>query len=610
MRLLNAVPEFNVEHGTAIRTIALYTEPDRHSWFVREADEAVCLGPAMVGDPAAGLQRLAYLDYDILERALVESRADAVWVGWGFVSEHADFAAMCERLGIVFVGPTSDVIRRLGDKVASKQLAEGAGVPVVPWGGGPAADLETARKHAESIGYPLLVKSAAGGGGRGIRRADSPDQLDAAWSTAVSEAAHAVGDPTVFLEKRLGDARHIEVQVIADGWGTVWPVGIRDCSIQRRNQKVIEESDSTALDPARTEEVMAAAARLCAEAGYTNAGTVEFLYTPAEGSFWFMEVNARLQVEHPVTEFTTGTDLVKLQLHVARAGRLEGEPPAVQGHAIEVRLNAEDADRDFTPSPGRVAYFRAPSGPGIRVETGVAEGDEIAAEFDSMVAKVIAWGRDREEARARLTRAIARTQVVVDGGMTNKSFLLGLLEHPEFVSGDFDTGWLDRLTARGDHVRRDHADVALIQAALEAYDVEGAIEQARFYTSAARGRPEVSGDPHRDISFRHGGYLYDLRVSRIGEDSYRVRADGDTLMEVRLERLGRFERRLSIGGRSHHTTSVVQGPRHLVEVDGVSHTVTRDEGGVVRAPAPAVVVSVPVQVGDVVEATRWWWSSR
>ena len=248
MRLLNAVPEFNRQYATTIRTIALTTTPDRHAWFAREADESHDLGPATVVS-ADGERRLAYLDHDLVMDALDRVGADAVWVGWGFVSEHAEFAQRCEDAGISFIGPPAAVIRRLGDKIASKQLAERAGVRVVPWGGRAAADLDEARAHAEVVGYPLMVKAAAGGGGRGIRNADRQDQLEAAFREASSEAAHAVGDATVFLERRLPAARHIEVQVIADGAGTVWPVGIRDCSVQRRHQKVIEESDSTALWP-------------------------------------------------------------------------------------------------------------------------------------------------------------------------------------------------------------------------------------------------------------------------------------------------------------------------------------------------------------------------
>ena len=600
MRLLNAVPEFNLEHGLEIRSIALYTETDRHAWFVREADEAVSLGPATFEDPTDGSRKPSYLDLDRLERALTDARVDAVWVGWGFVAESADFAELCERLGIVFVGPDSATIRRLGDKIASKRLAEEAGVQVLPWGGEPAETYEQAEAQASALGFPLLVKSAAGGGGRGIRRVESPDDLRHAFDEARAEALHSFGDPTVFLEKLIGDARHVEVQVISDGQGTVWAVGTRDCSVQRRNQKVLEESRSTAMTDKEDRAVRDAAERLCRAAGYRNAGTVEFLFVPETRESFFMEVNTRLQVEHPVTEITTGVDLVKLQLHIARGGKLEGDPPPSRGHAIEARVNAEDPEQDFLPAPGQVMYLRPPSGPGIRVETGVSEGDEIAPEFDSMIAKVIAWGRDRGEALARLKRAIARATIVIEGGTTNKSFLLGLLGNQDVIDGDVDTGWLDRLAAVGDHLVHDHAEAALLQAAIEAYDAEGAIEQTQFSTSAARGRPKVSTEPSREFSLRYGSASYEVRVARRSRQQYRVTVDG-TPIETTLERLGPFERRLEAGASRHHIVAVTQGARHLIEVDGVAHTVARDDGGVVRAPAPAVVVSLAVEPGQKVE---------
>ena len=266
----------------------------------------------------------------------------------------------------------------------------------------------------------------------------------------------------------MAPARHVEVQVIADGHGGAWAVGLRDCSYQRRNQKVIEESSSPALAPEQEREVLDAARRLALRAGYRNAGTVEFLYEPATQAFSFMEVNASLQVEHPVTEAVTGLDLVKLQLHVAAGGRLEGEPPAPTGHAVEARLNAEDPALGFGPAPGRVALLRLPTGPGVRVDTGVAEGDVIPAEFDSTIAKVIAWGHDRDEALARLRRALAETMVVIDGGTTNQGFLLELLDRPEVRTGDVDTTWLDRLQLSGEIVPVRHADIALLQAAIAA----------------------------------------------------------------------------------------------------------------------------------------------
>ena len=391
MRCISAIAELNRESSSAITTIALYTEPDATAWFVREASEAVCIGPAYVTG-ADGHRQSSYLDLDRLMTALAQARADAVWVGWGFVAESADFAELCERAGITFVGPGSEVIRLLGDKVQAKQLAESIGVPVVPWSGGPVHDASSAQLAADMLGYPAVVKAAAGGGGRGIRIAESAADTRDAFTYAQAEAEHSFGDRTMFIERRLEAARHVEVQVVADGGGTVWAVGTRDCSIQRRNQKVIEESACTLLDEAGEKALSDAAVRLCTAAGYRGAGTVEFLVDPATRQFYFMEVNTRLQVEHPVTELTTGLDLVKLQLHIARGGRLAARPPRIRGHAIEARLNAEDPEHAFSPAPGRVSALRLAGGTGIRVDAGVTEGDEIAPEFDSMIAKIVAWG--------------------------------------------------------------------------------------------------------------------------------------------------------------------------------------------------------------------------
>src|SRR6516165_2638671 len=406
MRFIHAAREFNREHGTSLCTIALYTEPDRHAMFVREADEAVPLGAAHFIDPSTHQHKSSYVDYGGLERALTTARADAVWPGWGFVAEHAAFADLCREMGIVFIGPDGDVMRRLGDKISSKLLAEQAQVPVAPWSGGPVETLADAWRHADRLGYPLLVKATAGGGGRGIRRVDSPSELPKAFESACSEAFKAFGDPTVFMEQLVEGARHIEVQIIADHYGTTWAVGVRDCTIQRRHQKVLEEAPSPVLSQEQDSALRDAAIRLSKVAGYHNAGTVEFLYDQQKQRFLFMEMNARLQVEHPVTECTTGLDLVKLQVLVARGGRLEGEPPRTSGHAIEVRLNAEDPDDGFSPSPGTIERFRLVTGPGVRIDTGVEEGDSIPAEFDSMIAKIIAYGQTRTEALARLQRVL------------------------------------------------------------------------------------------------------------------------------------------------------------------------------------------------------------
>jgi acetyl/propionyl-CoA carboxylase alpha subunit/acetyl-CoA carboxylase carboxyltransferase component len=600
MRFINAVRELNQERGTRIRTIALYTDPDRHAMFVREADEAFPLGPATVVDGAGGERKVSYLDYPRLEAALVASKADAVWTGWGFVSEHAGFAELCERLGIVFIGPPPEAMRRLSDKISAKKVAEEVRVPVVPWSGRAVSGPVEAASAAEALGYPVLVKAAAGGGGRGIRVVSRPEEMPEAFESAKGEAFRAFGDATVFVEKLLGGVRHVEVQVLGDAHGTMWAVGVRDCTIQRRHQKVLEESPAPTLSAEVDRDLRAAALRIARAAGYRNAGTVEFLFEPVSGTFAFLEVNARLQVEHTVTELTTGLDLVKLQIHVARGERLVGEPPSPSGHAIEVRLNAEDPDAGFAPAPGTFIHFRLPTGPGLRIDRGVTEGDSVAPEFDSMIAKVIAHGANRGEALARLRRALSECAVVLDGGTTNKAFLLELLDRPEVRTSQVDTGWLERWVATRVDETRPNAGVALLAAGVAAYDQELRLEEEQFYESAARMRPEVRREVGRTIEFRHYGQNYKLKVFRLGHHDYRVELDGARSV-VRVERLSRFERWLITGGTRYRILCVVQGLDYLVEADGVPHRFSRDDLGILRAPSPAVVVSVGVAVGERVD---------
>ena len=597
MRCLAAVSELASETGEPITTIALYTEPDAASWFVREASEALPLGPAIIAD-AGGGRHSVYVDTDRLMEALAAARADAVWVGWGFVSESATFAARCEQAGITFIGPPSEVISLLGDKVQAKQLAERVGVPVVPWSGDTVHDVDSARIAANMLGYPLLVKAAGGGGGRGIRLVESEGGLASAFASAKGEAERAFGDGTVFLERKLGAVRHVEVQVIADEHGTVWAAGIRDCSIQRRNQKVIEESGCTRLRLPAQQQLCDAAVALCKAAGYRNAGTVEFLVDPATQQFMFMEVNTRLQVEHPVTEMTAGIDLVKLQLQVASGQALPPEPPPVRGYAIEARLNAEDPEHGFAPTPGRVAALRLPSGPGIRVDPGVAEGDEIAAEFDSMIAKVVAWGTNRAEALSRLHRGLAQSLVVIDGGTTNKAFLLALASRQEVRAGSYDTQWLDRLTASGDHLPAPDP-VALIAAVVEIAEADQAAVQANFLAAAVRGRPALPETIGHELQVRARGCQYRLHVYCLGGGDFRVLTPAGPV-DLNVRHVGRYERIINCRGARYKVAAAVQGSRLLIEVDGTPHVITRDDGGQVRCPAPAFVVAVLAAQGDLV----------
>jgi acetyl/propionyl-CoA carboxylase alpha subunit/acetyl-CoA carboxylase carboxyltransferase component len=592
MRLIRAAREFQLETGHPLTTIAFYTDVDRNSMFVRAADEAVRI---------ASPDRSAYLDYDVLEQALRHSRAEAVWVGWGFVSEDPEFADRVAKLGLIFIGPTGDVMRRLGDKIGAKRLAEQVGVPVAPWSGGPVATPDEALAHAETVGYPLMIKAAAGGGGRGIRRVADADGLTEAFVSAQREAANAFGDDTLFIERVVSGGRHVEVQMVADGQGGVWALGVRDCSIQRRNQKVIEESASTALGPAAEQLAKDGAVALAAATGYRGVGTVEYLYQPEEDRLAFLEVNTRLQVEHPVTEITTGVDLVKLQLVLADGGRLEGEPPPTAGHAIEVRLNAEDPERGFAPAPGTVAYLAWPSGPGVRVETGVAQGDTIPGDFDSMIAKIIGFGHTRNEARARVLRALRETTVVIRGGMTNKAFLVGLLEHPDVIAGTFDTAWLDRLMAGGEHHGPEQNAMALLSVAVDAYAENRDVERGRFFASAGRGRPQTDMELGHRVDLRLGGASYTFEVFQIGSGRYRLVVDGHRV-DVDVESAGPYERHFVVAGQRFRVISIRQGAETVVEVDGLPHRVSQDDGGLVRAPSPGVLVHIAVAEGDLVEA--------
>jgi acetyl/propionyl-CoA carboxylase alpha subunit/acetyl-CoA carboxylase carboxyltransferase component len=601
-RLIHAVRELNFEEAAAggrpaLETVALYTESERHAPFVREADLSYCLGQASARP---------YLDLAVLGRALVETGAEAAWVGWGFVAENPEFAELCDRLGVTFIGPSAEAMRKLGDKIGAKLLAEEVGVPVAAWSRGPVGTLEEALEQARHIGYPLMLKATAGGGGRGIRAVGSDDELREAYQRTSEEAVRAFGSGVVFLERLVTGARHIEVQVIADSHGTAWALGVRDCSIQRRNQKVIEESASPLLSSQQARELMESAERLAVAVGYCGACTVEFLYHPGEKFFAFLEVNTRLQVEHPITEATTGFDLVKAQLHVAAGGRLDGERPAAQGHAVEARLNAEDPDGDFAPAPGRIQLLRWPAGPGIRIDTGVAEGDVIPPDFDSMVAKIIAVGRDRAEALARLRRAVTETTVIIDGGTTNKSFLSALLDAPEVVEATADTGWVDRARAQGRLVAHQHVGMALTAAAIDGYEQAESVERARLRESGRGGRPHVHHEPGQVVELKVGDRSYKVRVARTGADRYRVRITGgagETIaFDCALERLDAHLSRLTVNGCSYRLATAIHDSVHVVEVDGVTYRVSRDEGGVLRAPAPALVVATPVTAGAEVSA--------
>jgi acetyl-CoA carboxylase biotin carboxylase subunit len=434
-----AVRVIRALHELGIEAVAIYSTADKDALHVRLADHAVHIGPPSAAE--------SYLRIPSVIAAANTTGCEAVHPGYGFLAENPAFVEACVDNDLVFVGPPADVMAMMGDKISAKRAMRAADVPTVPGTEG-ATTVAEVRAAAEAVGFPVLLKATAGGGGKGMRLVHAPDELEDAFGMAASEAEAAFGDPTMYVEKALVPARHVEIQVLCDELGNVLTLGERECSIQRRHQKLIEESPSAALTPEAREAMEAAAERACRAVGYRNAGTFEFLLGP-DGSFYFIELNARLQVEHPVTELCTGIDIVREQLRVAA-----GEPLSVtgraprRGHAIEIRLNAEDPDHDFRPSPGLVSHFAPAQGPGVRVDTFIESGTVISPFYDSMVAKLVVWDIDRDRAIARAERALRETEVV--GVPTTRDLALEVLASEPFRSGDYSTSTLDALRAESD----------------------------------------------------------------------------------------------------------------------------------------------------------------
>ncbi|MFD5277608.1 acetyl-CoA carboxylase biotin carboxylase subunit [Pseudarthrobacter sp. NPDC058362] len=416
-----------------IRSVLAYSEGDANSLPVKLADQAVCIGPAQA--------TASYRNRRAVISAALAYKVDAIHPGYGFLSENADFAALCEEEQIGFIGPAAGIIRRMGDKIEAKKIARRAGVPTVPGSLGAIAEYSEALAVASEVGYPLLIKAAAGGGGRGMRVVETAQTLEKDLTEIMSEAEVAFGDPSVYIERYLTDIRHIEIQVISDGQ-TVLHLGERDCTAQRRNQKLIEESPSPVLTAELRQEMADAAVALCHEVGYKNAGTVEFVFDNVERKFYFIEMNTRIQVEHPVSEMVSGIDLIKLQLQIAGGTllNLTQDDIVITGHAIECRINAEDPENNFVPRPGTITSFRAPGGFGIRMDTHIETGYTIPPYYDSMIGKLICWGKDRDEAIARTIRAL--DELVIEGITTTAPFHKKILETEKFVSGDFNTAFV------------------------------------------------------------------------------------------------------------------------------------------------------------------------
>jgi acetyl-CoA carboxylase biotin carboxylase subunit len=436
LRIIRACRELRVQ------TVAVYSQADEQSLHVQQADEAICIGPA----PATE----SYLKVSNIISAAEIADVDAIHPGYGFLAENADFADICENCNITFIGPQPDSIRQMGDKSVARETMRKAGVPITPGSDGILPDAESAVALAEKIGYPVLVKASAGGGGKGMRIAHNDGSLTQAFRTASSEAERAFGNADVYLEKYVESARHIEVQIMADNHGTVVHLGERDCSIQRRHQKLVEEAPSPGLANDIRRKLGRAAVKAAQAVKYRNAGTVEFLYDEKTQKFYFMEMNTRIQVEHPVTEEVTGVDLIKEMISVAAGEKLsftQKEVSTPNGHAIEFRVNAEDPARDFMPSPGLVQWVHFPGGRGIRVDSHIYSGYEISPFYDSMIGKIIAHGKTRDEARLRLSRALE--EMMIEGPATTVPLGEAILADERFSRGEYNTAYLEGLLRAG-----------------------------------------------------------------------------------------------------------------------------------------------------------------
>ncbi len=429
VRIIRACKEMN------IKTVAIYSDVDKDALHTKLADEAICIGPAIPSK--------SYLNFkNILEAANITG-ADSIHPGFGFLSENSQFAKICEESNIKFIGPSYKVIELMGNKSNSKELMKSNGIPVIPGSNGSITGIQEAKKIADEIGYPIMLKAAAGGGGKGIRVVYTPEELELNYNIVKQEAKASFNDDEIYIEKFIKNPRHVEIQILADEFGNVIHLGERDCSIQRKNQKIIEETPSTAIDDKLREKMGEAAIKAAKASGYTSCGTIEFL-VDSDKNFYFMEMNTRIQVEHPITEFRTGIDIVKAQIKIAAGEPLKLKQKDVEfrGHSIECRINAENPDKNFMPSPGTITGLYLPGGNGVRIDTAIYDGYTIPPTYDSMIAKIITHGDNRNEAISKMRRALE--EVVIEGVDTNVDFLLKIIRNTNFIRGTFDTSFIEK----------------------------------------------------------------------------------------------------------------------------------------------------------------------
>ena len=597
VRFTNAVKEFNIEFDSGFQTIAFYQDAEAEALFVKGAD----IGHALSSFPGfENIKGSPYLDGQFMVDALKASGASAVWVGWGFLAEDPVFAELLEKNDILLLGPSSASMKLLGDKIQAKELADRTKVPTIPWSKTALRDEDHAAEMAEKIGYPVILKSAFGGGGRGIRKVYDPSEIKSAFQTTSDEIERFFGDRTLFMEALVVTGRHLEVQCVADYFRNVQTFNVRDCSVQRNNQKIFEETPPPNLTQEIIDGLEEGSKKLLVAAEYEGAATVEYLYDLDRKQAFFMEVNTRLQVEHPITEELFLIDLVRYQIQVAMGEKICTKPKTPFGHVMELRLNAEDPDNKFMPTPGKILKYHIPNLPGVRIDSGVEFGSSISPDFDSMIAKLIAHGSNRANSMAKLKRALRDLKIEIENGTTNQGFALEILSDPAFMEGGVATSYVEEFLKSSDHALKKNWDIAAVAAAIYQYEQQYNIGFQNVTAkltrhSIPRNIPELGGQ----FPIQIGGNKYVFGVRSLGRNYYHIDIDGKSLF-VQYFNWGR-DTILKTHLGKHKIQLTSRNKSLQCEVDGLPYLIELDDGGSVSAPSPSVVLGTEAKVGDQVE---------
>ncbi|MBP7652984.1 ATP-grasp domain-containing protein [Candidatus Dependentiae bacterium] len=596
MRFIRGVKEYNKTFGTSLKTVTFYLDSDKDAPYVKYSDYCYPLKNINMFFQIKGN---VYINRPFMLKALEISGCQGVWVGWGFLSEDSEFAAMIEKSGMVLLGPSSEAMALLGDKIKAKNLAEQSNVSICNWSKGPVKSVEEAYEIAELIGYPVIIKAANAGGGRGIRFVMNKEELERQYISAKEETIRITGGDLLYIEHFVKFGRHLEVQIASDRFGNVYAFGVRDCSVQRKNQKILEETPPTDISELTINEMQDSAKRLIKAAKYQGVGTVEFIFDISSQKYYFMEVNTRLQVEHTVTEQLYNIDLVKIQIQIASNIELSIPVFSPKIHVIEARLNAEDPENNFAPAPGKVVAFNIPSGPGIRVDSGIEKGTSIPQEFDSMIAKIISSGSTRNEAFARLERALEEFQILIEGGTTNKAFLIELLNNPGIKKGGVSTRYVeDMLSSTPDVIKRFDWQIALLACAIEQYATKYIEELTNFKQQFNRsGYPQnLDMALGHQISITHNSITYDFFVKFVGEDIFHIKINGQFIIVKYV-----WEESIAVlyyNEKRYRIQTVTRGNTIIFEINGTPYPIPIESGGLVKSQSPAMVIFIPVKLGQ------------